>query len=228
MLAVLSVIVRLVKGAWPGVVTTSAHGLAAVTWSSAVMITATIVIGVLGLILIIAALKPGHTTTAQLAGPQQNTIADTDYVISRRAIARLAAAQADGVDGVERVSTSATGTRVHLSIVSPSEQTDQIRSRVVDSVTQTLQAAGLDPMPRIIASVRTQGDLMRQTAARLNRGWLVVIGIVLLLAGLAGSVDRHRRDALAGSTDRGRAQLAERPRPLLRLPDRIAVVGPAG
>ncbi len=155
-LAVISVFVRLITGNWPGLVTTSATGLASVTWSSVVMIIATIVIALIGLILFIAAVKPGHSTTAQLTGPNQSAIADTDYVISRRGIARLAGAEADAVDGVDRVSTSATGRQVHLSIVSPSEHTEQIRTRVVENVTRTLSAAGLNPMPRITASVRTK------------------------------------------------------------------------
>lgn len=155
-LAVISVILRLVNGSWPSPVTKSATALAGLTWSSAVMITATIVLAVLGLIMLIAGLKPGHATSARLNGPDRTGIADTDYVISRRAIARLSAAEADSVGGVERVSTSATGKKVHLSIVSPSEQTDQIRSQVVEQVTRTLQATGLNPLPRITASVRTK------------------------------------------------------------------------
>lgn len=155
-LAVISVVLRLIHGRWPSPVTSSATVLASITWSSAVMIIATIVIALIGLVLLIAGLKPGHATTARLNGPGQPSVADTDYVISRRAIARLSAAQADSIDGVDRVSTSATGRRVHLSILSPSEETEQIRTRVVDAVTQTLQATGLHPLPRITASVRTK------------------------------------------------------------------------
>ena len=71
-------------------------------------------------------------------------------------MARLAAGRADLVDGVDKVSASADGRRVRLQLTTSSQQTAEIRDRVVRGVTESLTATGLDPAPRVSATVRTK------------------------------------------------------------------------
>ncbi len=115
------------------------------------------VLVVLGLVLLIAGVKLGAFGSAELAAPAGGQVGETDYVISTRAMAHLAAAQADTVDGVDKVSASASGRRVHVSVTTTSEQADQIRDRVQAGVTERLSAAGVAPAPRVTATVRTKG-----------------------------------------------------------------------
>lgn len=157
-LAAIAAITRLVNGTWPVAVTSAAAGVAGLTWGSAVAIAAGAVVAVVGLVLMIAGLKPGTFRTARLE-PSSNAsaAAETDFVISTRAIARLSATRADLVDGVDKVSVSATGRRVNIEAATTSEQADQIRVRIIDGVTQTLTAAGLHPVPTVTARARMKG-----------------------------------------------------------------------
>lgn len=155
-LTVIAVINQLINGSWPSSVTSPASSVAALTWGSTIMIVVTVVVVLLGLVLLIAGLKPGGFRSAQLAGPSGAEADRTDFVMSNGAIARLAAGQADTIDGVDKVSASADGRRVHLRLTTSSEQTTEIRDRAVRAVTDTLTAAGLQPAPRVSASIRTK------------------------------------------------------------------------
>lgn len=151
-------IARLVNRTWPSPVITAASGVKVLTWGSAAIITAAAVTALIGLVLLIAGLKLGAFRTARLQPASDNGgTADTDFVISTRAMARLAAARADLVDGVDKVSASASGRRVRLRAATTSEQSEEIRSRISEGVTETLSAAGVQPMPRVTATVRTKG-----------------------------------------------------------------------
>lgn len=155
-LTAVAAIARLVTGTWDGRVTGVTGAVAGQTWGSSAVLAAAVVTLVLGLVLLVAGLKPGAYRSAHLDGPSGAGIEQTDYVITNAAIARLAAGQADLVDGVDKVSASADGRRVHLRITTGSEQATQIRDRVVARVTDALTATGLDPAPRVSANVRTK------------------------------------------------------------------------
>lgn len=155
-LATVAAVSRLVTGAWATRLTGPAGAVAGLTWgSTAVVVTAALVL-LVGLVLLVAGLKPGGYRAAPLHGPDGELVGQTDYVITNGAVARLAAAEADRVDGVDKVSASADGRRVRLRLTTTSEQTAQIRERVVRRVTDTLAAAGLDPAPRVSATVTTK------------------------------------------------------------------------
>jgi hypothetical protein len=155
-LTAIAAIARLVTGTWPGQITRPAGGVAAQTWGSSFVLGAAVLALVLGLVLLVAGLKPGGYRSSHLRGPVGGPVEQTDYVITNAAVARLAAASADLVDGVDKVSASADSRRVHLRLTTSSEQTAQIRDRVVRGVTETLAATGLDPAPRVSAAISTK------------------------------------------------------------------------
>lgn len=157
-LAATVAIIRVVDGTWPSPVTEAAAAVATLTWGSAAVIAAGVAAALIGLVLLIAGLKLGAFRTARLQPANVTSAAsDTDFVISTRALARLVAARADLVDGVDKVSASASGRRVHVRAATTSEQVEEIRSRINDGVTETLAAAGVHPMPRVTATVVTTG-----------------------------------------------------------------------
>jgi hypothetical protein len=157
-LAAVLAIARLVNGTWPSQVTGAASSAAALTWGSVAVIAGGAVVALVGLVLLVAGVTLGAFKTAQLQpGQSSDTVVDTDFVISTRAMARLAAARADQVDGVDKVSASASGRRVRLKVTTTSEQADEIRDHVQQGVSETLSGAGVRPMPRVIATVRTKG-----------------------------------------------------------------------
>lgn len=157
-LAAVVAIARLVNGTWPSQVTDYGSVVVALTWGSSAVIAAGVVVALIGLALLVAGLKRGAFKTAQLQPASSNgVVGETDFVISTRAMARLVAARADSVDGVDKVSASASGRRVHVQVVTTSEQAVEIRDRVSQGVTETLTAAGVQPLPRVTAVVRTKG-----------------------------------------------------------------------
>ena len=158
LLTVVAAVRRLVLGTWDSVVTRPAGSVAAQTWASSTVLAVAIAALVVGIVLVVAGLKPGSYRSARLRGPAGEGVDQTDYVITNGAIARLAAGRADLVDGVDKVSASADGRRVRLRLTTSSEQTAQIRDRVVQGVTETLTTAGVEPAPRVTATVH-QKDL---------------------------------------------------------------------
>lgn len=154
--AVFAVVLRLLHGSWPNWTSGPAKTVAGLTWGSVAVIIAGAVIAVLGLIVFIAGVKLGALKTARLQIPAGGQVSDADYVISARGMAKLAAARAETVDGVEEISASATGSKVWVRVTTTSEQTDVIGDRVRDSVTQGLTEAGIQPVPRVSANVRTR------------------------------------------------------------------------
>jgi hypothetical protein len=157
-LTLVAAISRLVRGSWDTLVTRPTGAVAGQTWGSSTVLGVAVLLGLVGLVLVVAGLKPGAYRSTHLRGPVGDGVDQTDYVITNAAVARLAVGQADLVDGVDKVTASADGRRVRLQITTSSEQTTQIRDRVVAGVTDTLTATGLDPAPRITATVH-QKDL---------------------------------------------------------------------
>lgn len=155
-LTAIAAVSRLVQGTWPSQATSPVSAVAAQTWGSTAVVVAAALAVLVGLVLLVAGLKPGGFGAAQLRGPEGELVEQTDYVLTNAAIARLAAAQADRVDGVDKVSASADGRRVRVRVTTTSEQTAQIRDRVVQRVSGTLAASGLDPAPRVSATVTTK------------------------------------------------------------------------
>jgi len=156
-LTAVAAIARLVNGAWATQVTRPARSVSALTWGSSATIVTGAVLALIGLVLLVAGLKLGAFRTARLAAPAGGEVGQTDYVISTRGLAHLAAAQADDVDGVDRVSASASGRKVHVAVTTASEQADRIRERVQAGVAGRLTAAGVSPAPKVTATVRTKG-----------------------------------------------------------------------
>lgn len=156
-LTAVAAISRLATGRWATQVTGPASAVGGLTWGSAAMLAAAGVAVLLGLVLVVAGLKPGSYTSSRLDTTRgAGVVAERDFVISHRSLARLAASRADLVDGVDKVSASASGRRVHLDVTTGSEQRDQVRSRVVALVTEALASAGVAPQPRVTATVRTK------------------------------------------------------------------------
>ena len=155
-LTVVAAVARLVTGTWSAQVTTAAGAVAGLTLGSAAVVAAAAVALALGVVLLLAGVKPGGFRSTQLRGAQGDPVDEVDYVITNAAVARLAVAEADRVDGVDKVGASVDGRRVRLRVTTSSEQATAIRDRVVERVSQALAATGVDPAPRVSATVTTK------------------------------------------------------------------------
>lgn len=159
-------IAKLVDGAWPTFLSGSRKFAADLTWqSNGGMIVAGIAV-VVGIVLLLAAIIPGRRNAVFLtpvdaaqgdAAPATERAARTEeFILTRKAIARLAAAEADRVDGVSSVSATATARRVSLDVTTPLRDTAALKDQVIREVTARLGAVHLSPAPTVLASVTTK------------------------------------------------------------------------
>lgn len=156
-LAVVAAVSTIAGGAWPAQVTSAGTAAGTWSWGSPQVLAIGAGAALIGLLLILAALLPGPWNAAPLASPAQARADATDIVISNRGLARLALSAADTVDGVDRVSASAVGQRIRVSVITSSrEQAQLVRDRVQQVVTERVRAAGVAPEPRISTTVTTK------------------------------------------------------------------------
>lgn len=147
---------RLSSDAWPGWVGQVHLWAATQAWGSVIVIAISIALAVLGLLLIATALRPGMANAYTIDCLDADDAArSTEFVMTRRAVARLATAQADLVDGVDSVSAAVSAHRVRVSVTTASAQTGDIGAMVTQQVQDAITAVGLSPQPTVTTSVRT-------------------------------------------------------------------------
>ena len=152
---------RLFSEAWPRFLQDSRDWLTALTWNGPEMWGAGAAACLLGLILTLAAVVPGAFNALPLNAPGGEPDApeqpgEREIVMTRRGAARLASARCAAIDGVGSVTATATATRIHLIVETPLHKTSQLRARVVGEVREQLAVAGLEPLPKVTATVRSR------------------------------------------------------------------------
>lgn len=164
-------VARLVDGRWPAFLDRPVAWLADTAWNSPQGWTATAALLLIGLVLLLCGLIPGDYRTLPLRAKPVNMpglpgAGDTGgvlsvrggetVVMSRRAVARLAASTCNHIDGVASASAGVSGRRVHLDVTTALHGTEDLQRWVVDGVRSRLAATGLDPVPAVTASIRTR------------------------------------------------------------------------
>lgn len=151
---------RLATGSWPAFLAGPRDWLTGLTWNDPAVWVVGAAAVVVGLILLAAALVPGsfNALRLQAAGDEgQAPVAGTqEIVMTRRAVARYAAAHCEDVDGVGSVSATASARAVHLDVTTALHETRELRDRVIAEIRAQLAGAGLNPVPKITASVRSK------------------------------------------------------------------------
>lgn len=146
---------RLVQGSWPEFLLQAGSWFAALTWGSMMLLLVCVGIAVLGVIVLIAAIKPGAPTAMVIDSAPAEGEGSTEVVMTRRSIARLATARAAEVDGVDAVSAVIGSRKVTVNVQAPSARRGDIEQQVTGRVRDALVGAGLMPMPAITVTVRT-------------------------------------------------------------------------
>jgi len=149
---------RLVEGSWPAFADQTGAWVAALVWGTVWVLVLAIAVAVLGLILLVAAIKPGPPTAMSVDSGSSADAAgtSTEVVMTRRSVAKLATARAGHVDGVDSVSSVVGARKITIAVKTPSQQLAEIEQQVRDRVTDALQSAGLAPMPTVVVRARTQ------------------------------------------------------------------------
>lgn len=155
-LLVWSAITRLTSGQWPPFFTAVSDWLASLSWNSAGAWAAGIVLAAAGLILLLTVLIPGRFHSLRLhLEPTRDVAGRSQAVMSRRAVARLAAATCEHIDGVSSASATASDREVRVTVNTALRDTADLQHWVTDGVRSRLQAAGLDPVPAVSVFIRS-------------------------------------------------------------------------
>ena len=146
---------RLATGIWPTWAAEFGIWLAGLRWNSPYALGLAVVVTFLGLLLILSAVVPGKRGAVAVRSERESRAAEFDVAMSRKSVARLAAARADLVDGVDSVTTTVTAKTVRLSVTTPTDHTEGVRAEVVQEVRERLRESGVDPLPQVVAHDRT-------------------------------------------------------------------------
>ncbi|MCQ1994164.1 DUF6286 domain-containing protein [Arthrobacter sp. zg-Y1171] len=164
-------VARLIQGSWPAFVTEPLRWLSETGWDSTRGWTGAVVLLLIGLILLLCGMVPGDFSALPLrakpvnmpglpgageAGGVPSVRGGETVVMSRRAVARLAASTCDHIDGVATASATASSRKVHLDVRTALHGTTDLQHWVVDGVRSRLAATGLDPVPEVTATIRTR------------------------------------------------------------------------
>lgn len=160
---VISALVRLTSGLWPEAFIAPLSWLAEVNWNNPWIWTAGIAAAVIGLVLFLAGILPGrfHDLTVRFPGAQTSEADGSvstgpSAVMSRRAVAQLAAATCEHIDGVSSASATATDRDVRVTATTALHDTQDLHRWVGEGVRSRLEASGLDPVPQVKVSIRSR------------------------------------------------------------------------
>ncbi|WP_049822047.1 DUF6286 domain-containing protein [Arthrobacter sp. H41] len=148
-------ITRITTGAWPPFLAALRQYLASLAWNNPAVWAAAIILTLIGLILLLTAILPGKHNTARIKGPEGADEHFAETAMSRRGVARLAAAHVDQTDGVDASSVKATAKKVDIHVRTPLHEPGNLQEQLTGSLTRKLQDVGLNPVPKVSVRVRT-------------------------------------------------------------------------
>jgi len=146
---------RLITGMWPSFMTPVRQSLSNLSWSSPTLWAAAIILALVGLVLLLAAILPGHHTAVRLTSPDGTDDRSTETVISRRGLAKLASSHLDQADGVDSASVTATSRKVTATVRTPLRDAPELSGKLTRSLEHTFNQIGVDPAPRVTVKVMT-------------------------------------------------------------------------
>lgn len=155
-------IARLINGTWSTLLQGPRDWLTGLTWNDPGVWGIGTAALVVGLILLLCALIPGGFSALTVRNADaddpdgQPLVHERETVMTRRAVAHLAKAQCLQVDGVSSASATSSTTRVHLNVKTSLRDTGDLRSRIMENVRDRFHSIGLDPVPRVTASVESK------------------------------------------------------------------------
>ena len=147
-------ITRLATGGWPAFVDAGYGWLSGQTWGSVIMLTVAVIIALLGLILVVLALRPGRFHSVVLDQTPAEQVLDSATILSYRGLARLAAIHARQIDGADDVRATVSSRKVRIDVRGPRSDQAELRQAVSESVTSRLAELRLQPLPRVVVRTR--------------------------------------------------------------------------
>ena len=153
---------RLVNGTWPTLLQGPRDWLAALAWNDPAVWQIGAAAVVAGVILLLCAIIPGGFSALTIdssgtgAGSGAPPAQEQEIVMTRRAVAHLAKARCEQIDGVGSASATATTRQVHVTVTTFLHEPGDLRTRITDAVRARLAETGLSPVPQVTATVRSR------------------------------------------------------------------------
>ncbi|MEJ8279665.1 DUF6286 domain-containing protein [Pseudonocardia spirodelae] len=145
-------VVQLMLGQQPVVDLAGLNALVAgLTGADLPVLIASGVVALLGLVLVVVALRPGTPTVLPLAPADGAERLDTG--ITRRSLNRALSDAATGVDGVTKASVKSSGRRAAVTAHAAFGDPKDLREQVRGAVSERLAAVGPARSPRVTVSV---------------------------------------------------------------------------
>ncbi|MFP5019325.1 DUF6286 domain-containing protein [Pseudonocardia phyllosphaerae] len=133
---------------------TLADGVAATSPADPLALVAGAVVALVGLVLLVVALRPGRPTVLPLAPVDDD--GGVAAGVTRRSLEKALADAADGVDGIGRASATSGRRRATVRARSVFGDPTGLRDDVRTAVTERLDAIGPARRPRVSASVSAE------------------------------------------------------------------------
>lgn len=131
-----------------------ATALGTVRWGAAAIIAAGAVLALVGLIVAIAGISPGARRIIGHRAETPEHIGRLEVVLPTSALANLAAAAADSVDGVSSVRAASNAGSTNVTFSTPVRESDEICDDVQTAVTRRFAQIAFDRTPTV--KVRAQ------------------------------------------------------------------------
>lgn len=128
--------------------------LGAMTWGAAAVITAGVIMALLGLIFLVIGISPGAKRNIGYRTEAPEHIERFEVVLPTSALASLAATAADSVDGVSSVRAASNASSTIVTFSTPVRDNDEIRRDVDAAVTQRFASIAFNRTPTV--KVRAQ------------------------------------------------------------------------
>ncbi|MFZ3453834.1 DUF6286 domain-containing protein [Arthrobacter sp. 7Tela_A1] len=157
-----SAVFRLTTGSWSQAFTEPFTWFSEQAWNSSAVWTIGALVAAAGLILLLAGVLPGrfHALSVRVPEAEGSSSAlsvsgEPEAVMSRRAVAQLAAATCEHIDGVSSASATATDREVRVTASTALHDTRDLHRWVGEGVRSRLEASGLDPVPGVKVFIRS-------------------------------------------------------------------------
>ncbi|GAA1168885.1 DUF6286 domain-containing protein [Nesterenkonia sandarakina] len=126
---------------------TGLDALVELTWGAPILVALAVLFALIGLVLIVLALKPGRAAVVEMTVPDAGTHQKT--VLTTRGLGRIASAEAERVDGTVSTRANARPNRVKLSVSTVAPGTKEVQRELSGRIQDRFSSMGLRRSPRV-------------------------------------------------------------------------------
>lgn len=123
-------------------------------WNSALVITIGVILALLGLIAVILGVSPGARRILGVRTDGSEHIGDFEVALPTSALSQIAAAAADGIDGVGGVKASSNAKSTIVTFSTPIRDSEPIRAEVETAVKDRFASISFDRTPTVKVQAR--------------------------------------------------------------------------